>query len=307
MSVPSQVPSPVPAHRRVVVGVDGSPAADAALVWALDAARRRNVPLHVVHAYLWPLYPPPLVTGAGYTPVGEAGHVQAEKILGAAIAQADLLDPGVPVTGEVIRGPYAGALVQVVGEGADLLVVGNRGRGGFRSLVLGSTSTEVAATAPCPVAVVRRAEPSAVTHARIVVGVDGSQLSEAAIGFALAEASRRGAVLEAISAWNRLEAIPPGMLAAGLADVGDSTEQVALALSESLSGWREKYPDVAVVQRVVVGHPGHVLAEASRTADLVVVGTRGLGTTKSLLLGSTSRAVLHHAVSPVVVVPAPER
>lgn len=291
--------------RRVVVGVDGSPAAAAALRWALDAARRRDLPVLVVHAYLWPVYPPPLLPGSEFVTTGEAGERMAQGIVDDALRTAEELAPDVQVSAAVVRGGAGEVLLEHDKSPTELLVVGSRGRGGFRSLLLGSTSTAVAERAHCPVVVVRHGEAPGGEHFRVVVGVDGSELSELAVGFAMAEAARRGAALEAVTAWNRIDALPPGLLAAGSVDPLPTTEQIALALSESLAGWREKFPEVAVTQRVVVGHPAHVLAEASRYADLVVVGTRGHSAAVSLLLGSTSRAVLHHASSPVAVVPRP--
>lgn len=288
---------------RVVVGVDGSPAAAAALRWAVDAARRRRLPLQVVHAYLWPVYPPPLLPGSEFVSTGEAGERLAQDILDEALQAAGEMAPDLPVTGAIVRGGAGEVLLDYETGGTELLVVGSRGRGGFRSLLLGSTSTAVAERAHCPVVVVRRGEAPSDGHFRVVVGVDGSEVSEQAIGFAMAEASRRGATLEAVTAWNRIDAVPPGLVGVGSIDPVPTTEEIGLALSESLAGWREKFPEVAVTQRVVVGHPAHVLAEASRYADLVVVGTRGHSAATSLLLGSTSRAVLHHASSPVAVVP----
>lgn len=293
--------------RRVVVGVDGSPAAAAALRYACDAAARRRVPLLVVHAYLWPVYPPPLLPGSEFVSTGEAGERLAQDLLDEALQTVAELAPGLPATGAIGRGGAGEVLLEHGAGGTELLVVGSRGRGGFRSLLLGSTSTVVAERAHCPVVVVRRGEAPSDGHFRVVVGVDGSEVSEQAIGFAMAEAARRGATLEAVTAWNRIDALPPGLVATGTVDTVPTTEEIALALSESLAGWREKFPEVAVTQRVVVGHPAHVLAEASRYADLVVVGTRGHSAATSLLLGSTSRAVLHHASSPVAVVPGTVR
>jgi len=291
-----------PADGPVVVGIDGSVASYAALSWAVDAAVRHGRPLHVVNAYLWPVYPPPLVPGPEYVPTGEAGERAARQILDEALERVHAQTTEITVSGEVVRGS-ASAVLLAQAEDSSLLVVGSRGRGGFRSLILGSTSTEVAARSPVPVVVVRRGESPSDGHRRIVVGVDGSELSEAAVAWAMEEASVRHATLEAVTAWNRAESMPPTMVAAGLEASLPSTEEIALALSETLAGWREKFPDVAVTQRVVVGHPGQVLVEASRYADLVVVGTRGHGTAASLIIGSTSRAVLHHATCPVAVVP----
>ena len=295
--------SPRSTRQRVVVGIDGSPAAQTALAWAADAAARRDAPLHVVQAYVWPIYPPPLVPGSEFVAAGEAGERLAQETLEHALDAVAAQTAGLEVSSEIARGPSAEVLLKAAAQDTALLVVGSRGRGGFRSLLLGSTSMEVAAKSPCPVAVIRYGELPSQRHGRVVVGIDGSELSKDAVAFAMLEASRRGAAVEAITAWNRVEALPPGLMAAGVVEAMPTTEEIALALSETLAGWRERCPDVKVVQRVVVGHPGHVLTEASRSADLVVVGTRGHGAAASMLIGSTSRNVLHHAVCPVVVVP----
>ncbi|MFD0660599.1 universal stress protein [Thermocatellispora tengchongensis] len=133
----------------------------------------------------------------------------------------------------------------------------------------------------------------------VVVGVDGSEAGAAAIGFAFAEASRRGAGLRAVHAWNSLA---PG---SGLDPVPavpqDGAERRLLA--EALSGWRERYPDVEVTEQADRGHPVDVLRKASAGADLIVVGTRGRGEVAGLLLGSVSHALLHHTECPIAVVP----
>jgi nucleotide-binding universal stress UspA family protein len=118
----------------------------------------------------------------------------------------------------------------------------------------------------------------------VVVGVDGSAGSGAAVGFAFEEAARRGTGLTAVHAWGALEGAE------------------SRVLSESLAGWSQRYPEVAVRQELVRGRPAAALIEQSRSAQLVVTGARGRGSFAGLLLGSVSQAVLHHAECPVVVV-----
>jgi nucleotide-binding universal stress UspA family protein len=139
---------------------------------------------------------------------------------------------------------------------------------------------------------------------RIVVGVDGSQSSERALATAFEESSLRGVGLTAIQAWTQPYFDMPGS-GASVPDsvVVDSFRGEEMRwLSEQLAGWREKYPDVDLRQVVQQGSPGGVISAASAGAELVVVGSRGRGGFKTLLLGSVSHAVLHHAHCPVMVV-----
>jgi nucleotide-binding universal stress UspA family protein len=189
-------------------------------------------------------------------------------------------------------------------------VLGRRGLGRFAELVVGSTSLHVATHGGCPVVVVplpRRPE-TPVTGpegGRVVVGVDGSPASVEAIGFAFDWASMHGVGLTAVHAWysdyydqvgGKGGAIPLSV------EVELFQGDELRLLSEALAGWREKYPEVDVRQLVVHGHPAEALMDASVGARLVVVGSRGRGGFRSLLLGSVSHAVLHHATSPVAVV-----
>jgi nucleotide-binding universal stress UspA family protein len=134
----------------------------------------------------------------------------------------------------------------------------------------------------------------------IVVGVDGSTGAAAALSFAVAEARLRGSVLHAVAAWDMPAAAYP--LAGGVDDLPVVLQQGAEdALTEALAG----IDGVTVERHVFEGHPARVLLEAATGADLLVVGSRGLGGFARLLLGSTGQEVVHHAPCPVVVVPAP--
>lgn len=136
----------------VVVGVDGSEPSRQALAWAVQEARRRNATLQVVHAWSYP-------ASAGYAPLPLASFAdQASQVLSDAMGQVAELDPGVSAKGETRQEPAATALIEL-SEGADLLVVGSRGRGGFAGLLLGSVSQQCAAHAHCPVVVVRAHHP----------------------------------------------------------------------------------------------------------------------------------------------------
>ena len=146
-----------------------------------------------------------------------------------------------------------------------------------------------------------RREPG-VDAGRVVVGIDGSELSVDATHIAFEEASLRHAGLTLLHVWNA-----PGYDSADVAlpdtfQLEDAHSDELRAMAETVAGLGEKYPDVQVEKRLRQGRPAKALAEASRGAALVVVGSRGRGGFASLVLGSTSRSLLHHAYSPVLVV-----
>jgi nucleotide-binding universal stress UspA family protein len=136
--------------QRIVVGVDGSDGAQHALRWAMDEARRRGATLDVVHA--WHV---PYVASAPYvaapmldpTPIEESERLVLER----ALQSEDLTE--LDVSPILVCDTAARALIETA-KGADLLVVGTRGRGGFSGLLLGSVSQAVTHHAPCPVVVV---------------------------------------------------------------------------------------------------------------------------------------------------------
>jgi nucleotide-binding universal stress UspA family protein len=179
-----------------------------------------------------------------------------------------------------------------------VLVLGSRGLGGFTGLVIGSTAVEIAKRAHCPVVVVRGADHSG----PVVVGVDGTPVGEAAIAFAFAAASARGADLVAVHTWTDLvleTAFAGGAAALDFAPLAQQAEEV---LGERLAGWQEKYPDVRVIRHVSRERASQALLRHAEGAGLLVVGSRGRGGFRGLLLGSTSQHLLHHAPCPVAVV-----
>jgi len=187
-------------------------------------------------------------------------------------------------------------------EEADLVVIGSRGHGGFRGLLLGSVGAQVAAHAVCPIAVIRGTAPEAA--AKVVVGIDGSPAAEAALAFAFDAASRHGWTVQAVHAWDvpayDLLIVPNGPVPVPLTDVAD--DEVRLA-AEVLAGFPDDYPDVDVVESLVRAPAVQALLDAAADAALVVVGTHGHSPAMGALLGSVSNGLLHKAVTPVVVVP----
>jgi nucleotide-binding universal stress UspA family protein len=280
----------------VIVGVDGSPSALRALRLAVREAAYRHLPLRVVHAFVWPLMPVPLGPSPAGPPEGGLRH-DAERIVDEAIREAATHNAGVPVTGEVITGAAAPILVEE-SRHASMLVLGDRGLGGFTGLLVGSVAVQVAAHAHCPILVARGIE-----HAGpVVVGVDGSPTSDLAIDFAMAEANLRGTELLAIHTWTHPVSTGPGDMQPLVYDLDEVTNEETRVLAEAIAGRCDRYPDLKVNVQVLHGHAGRALVHASAEAELVVVGARGRGGLAGLLLGSVSQAVLHHADCPVAIV-----
>ncbi|MCF6523973.1 universal stress protein [Streptomyces sp. JJ36] len=287
----------------VLVGVDGSSSALAAVETAAGEARMRGCGLRVVYAYSWPpTYLPP--GPVPLAPVEDGLREAADRTLEEAATRARSAAPGVAVSHSVRTGPPR-MVLEEESRDAGLVVVGSRGLGRVTGVLLGSTAVHLAAHARCPVLVVREAPGE---DDAVLVGVDGSPAGEHAVGFAFAEAALRGAGVLALHAWTPWSApvpppqdpaqpyaSPPGALEAG--------EERLLA--EALAGHRERYPDVAVEHRLVREGAREALIWASARAGLLVVGARGRGGFSGLLLGSVSQAVVHHAQCPVVVVRQP--
>lgn len=274
--------------RTITVGIDGSPASSEALGWAAREARLRHAALCIIHAYRPPARFP--AVSATDRLVAEA-DARAQQVLDDALRT---VRPQLSADTWLVSGPAAPALVNQSSD-SDLLVVGSRGRGGFAGMVLGSVSLHCATHAHCPVAIVRPAE--ADVENRIVVGVDGSPDSRAALRWAVDEARLRDAPLEAVMAWQRPWPGPrPKIdLVSRLAKTR-AVEALAAALGAVVG-------DATGVKRTVVeDRPALALVEASKGAALLVVGARGLGGFAGLAFGSVSQACAHHAPSPLVIV-----
>jgi nucleotide-binding universal stress UspA family protein len=288
------------ARRTVIVGVDGSAEALRAVRWAVPEARRRGAVLRLVTAFAWTEDRLVGLTGIGQTGYGEHLRAAAEQGLTAAAAAAAELDPDLLVEREQILGFPGGVLVEQ-SQTAELLVVGDRGRGRLGSALAGSVAIGVAAHAACPVVVVRGSHATSEGPLPVVVGVDGSPSSEAAIPFAFDEAAARHTALVAVHTWVD-QLYDPAI--AELVDWQTAADQAEVVLAERLAGWFEKYPDVPVQRVVAHGRAGHVLLDQAALAQLVVVGTRGHGEIAGLLLDSVSNALIHAAGCPVAIVRA---
>ncbi|MGW4409507.1 universal stress protein [Nonomuraea sp. NPDC004702] len=276
---------------RIMVGVDGSAPSDAALGWAADDAARTGAELHIVHA----LDRQPYSVGR-FPDFGQWNNLllAASRVLERAEAAVRARQPSVAVHAEIVEGTPA-AVLQDQARRADELVIGNRGLGGFAGALLGSVTTQVAGQVRCPVVVVRADPPERVGE--VGVGIDDSGVCEPAVGYAFEQARLRGATLRLIHAWQ----IPVHAFAPEIAyDVDEVRAAQREVIRTRTAGWRERHPEVAIVEDVQSAHPVEALTGAG--CDLLVVGSRGRGAFGSLLLGSVSRGVLHHARCPVAVI-----
>ncbi|KRE55420.1 universal stress protein [Phycicoccus sp. Soil748] len=286
--------------RPVVVGVDGRPHTRNALDWAIDEAVRRRCAIKLVHGRSVP------VQGPHIEPLMAASDEVAKRVLHEAEQRIHSVSPSTPVsTATGIGSP--GALLVDASTGAGLVVVGARGRGTVSSAFLGSSSVDVAARAHCPVVVVRELPTTSSPASGVVVGSDGSPLSTTAIGEAFDEAHARQAPPTVVHTWllDYDDSNFPLVDAEALQD--RMVRQASDLTAQAVADWSQKFPDVDVRVRVLNAHPVEALAELSREAELVVVGSRGRGGFRGLLLGSVSQGVLHHAHCPVMVVrPEPD-
>ncbi len=275
----------------VLVGVDGSPSSLSAVDLAAEEAAGRVTPLVITH-----VEPAPI---EGFEPAPPA-----LEILETAAARAAADHPSLSIE-RVLA--YGSAAHELIGSAATcgMLVIGHRGRRGWKSLLAGSVAVEVSGAAPAPVLVHR---PILVTdHSLgdrpVMVAVADNGIGDDVLEFAFTEASLRGARLQAMNVWAEVAGAHPTSIRGQTHDFGDASQEAQRMLAEALAGWSTKFPDVRVDH--VVRHSldvANTLIAASQRAQLVVVGPRthsGLG---RLAHGSTSRALVHRAGCPVAVV-----
>jgi len=280
----------------VVAGVDGSADAQLAVDLAAWEADRRHAPLRLVYGFR-PVYVCGVAT-IGYDLDRQVRDL--DNMLIAESARVARRYPDLPVATEVVQGAPASVLLDE-SAAAQLVVVGSRGRGGFASLLPGSVSAQVATYATSPVIVMR---PPAARGTRdipgsgpVVLGIDGSTGSAAAVEFAFDEAAARGTGLIAVYPWGVMPY-----------DAGDDDPRVEqhtadTALADALAAWQDKYPEVPVSHRAVHSLvPVHTILDQSADAGLIVVGRRGRGGFAGLSLGSVGDGLVRHAKAPVAVV-----
>jgi nucleotide-binding universal stress UspA family protein len=285
------------AGASVTVGVDGSECSLAAVRQAAAEAARAGRPLRIVHAFVWPLMG--LAVGPAVTAPADSGlRFHAEQLLAEAEREARKEAPEVLISTSLLDGAAVPVLLRE-SRHSTLLVLGDRGLGGFSGLIVGSVAVQAAAHAACPVLIVRGEEHPA---GPVVVGADGSEVSALAVGYAVEQAARRGTDLVAVHAWNEPVSAGPGDMLPLVYDPSALRAEAERVLSESLAGWGQRYPDVVIRSELVHGSAVRELVDRSGSAQLLVVGARGRGGFAGLLLGSVSQSLIYHAACPVAVV-----
>jgi len=283
--------------ETIAVGVDGSDSALRAVSWAAAEAVRRGSVIRLVSvAHL----PPSGYQMAAPVPAEVIDQINEQSRQAAQQAQAVIEDryAGLTVDTAVLTGPPVPALIEESAN-AQLMVLGSRGLGGFTGMLVGSTAVGLVAHGHCPVAVIRGDVASA---GPVVVGVDGSPASAAAVALAFEEASLRGAELVAVHTWTEYGSDLGYASGRHFVQDWDSIEEREDALlAEQLAGWQEKYPNVSVRRVVTRDRPVRCLLDRSADAQLLVVGSRGRGGFTGMLLGSTSQALVYHATCPLLV------
>ena len=291
--------SPTGTRGSVVVGIDGTRAAEAALDWATAEAAVRGCRLRIVHAF----HPSLLVDPYGVAPpLGDSPLVWAgaEQVLAQAVARARSVAPDLPVTTRLLQSTAVPALLGEAHD-ASVLVLGGRGPRGLRGRLSRSVSAQVVAHAPCPVVTIRLPDVLGTRPSppRVVVGVDASASCTDAVGFAFQAACQRGVPLVAVHAWIP---DPPGDLEA-VAGPSALAEAVAgRILDRALDPWRSAFTTVAVHTALVRGEPAHALIATSHGAALLVIGTRGRGRVVKTVFGSVSDTVLRHSRCPLAII-----
>jgi len=276
----------------VAIDVDGGGATDSGLRWAIDRARdvRATLEVTTIMEPVWAPHGQTIVESA--TPYAQALE-RAEESVGTLV-------PGTTHWGIVRRGNPARVLI-ALSRHSDLVVLGSQSPGMFVGIIHGTVPLQVAGRAECPVAVIPAEWTPRGTG--VVVGWTDDGTADAAVDFAAAEAARRACPLTLVHAWNVPLSVSADPASVILAD-GILVGQREL-LSARAAAVRLKYPDLEVIELMPAGPASVAIVEASRDAELVVVGSHGRGALGGLILGSVSHDVLINMPAPVIVVPRP--
>ncbi|GAA1521349.1 universal stress protein [Kribbella lupini] len=281
----------------IYVGVDGSWRDTGALEWALQESLLRREPLRAVHVIEEklrhaPYWEPTVIDDAAMDLVKDV-----QKHLDAAPGRLDH-------EMDLLVGPPARTLTEVAAD-SRMLVLGRRGMGAFKRLLIGSTSEQATTEAAVPVVVVPDSWKPSDHAGPVLVAVDDSERHEAVMEFAVAAAIERGLPLRLVHVWDL-----PNVYswdAMNIADISDEWEQNARRHADEVAKpWRTEHPGLTIEVDLRRGHPvdGVVTAAAEADAQLLVVGGHKHRRVTTMLLGSVARGVLHHATCPIAVVHA---
>lgn len=284
--------------KVVLVGVDGSKASYKATWWAANYAKHAGLKLQIVCAYSLPSYAA-VSFDSTYTSMGDdnAAHADAQEILAQAKAVAQ--EQGVDAQTLIVTGDPSSVFVEL-SHNYNLIVIGNRGKGGLAERLLGTTSSSLPAYAYCPIIVVPYTDDDGNTMhlnntiSKVAVGIDASPWGLKALEIAGNLAADNDAQLDIIDA-------VPGLQ--GVADEDDVMDSYMEDLEEMLKPLREAHANLEIHKTIVPQSSVNALTKASLDHDVVVVGSRGRGGFTGLLVGSTSQGLIQHAAGPVYVVP----
>lgn len=280
--------------QPIVVGLDGSEHSRRALSWAVANTAG---PIRLVVAWSTPWWGVSAPLGGAPPPPPDSYFESAAKQF---VDDAQPLLDGMPAIPAEIRRGHAGQALVDSALDASLLVVGSRGRGAIASAVLGSVSAYCASHSDVPVVIVPDSADSAKVASSVVVGIDGSTSSEAALTWAV-EQTNADAVITALAAW----APPMSYDGAILSEIDGLEDRYREMLEATVDRVRARLAGAAsrtIETKVVMGDARWVLAKAE--ADLMVVGARGHRGLEYLLMGSTASSLVHDPAVPTVVVPA---
>jgi nucleotide-binding universal stress UspA family protein len=284
--------------KAILVGVDGSQASYKATWWAANYAKHAGLMLQIVCAYSLPSYAA-VSFDSTYTSVGDdsTAHLDAQEILSKAKAIAD--EQGVEAQTLIVTGDPSSVFVEL-SRNYNLIVIGNRGKGGLAERLLGTTSSSLPAYAYCPIIVVPYTDDDGKTlHLnntiqRVAVGIDASQWGIKALEISAELSDVNGAELDVIDA-------VPGLQ--GVSDEDGVYDSYMEDLETMLAPVRQAHPNLKITKTIVPESAVSALTKASYDHDVVVVGSRGRGGFTGLLVGSTSQGLIQHSAGPVYVVP----
>ncbi|MGQ4486056.1 universal stress protein [Streptomyces sp. 372A] len=280
---------------QVIAGLDGSDESLAAVEWAAEEARARQVPLALLHVQELPANPEvPLAQ------VSEAAQ-RAEELLRETAERLRAEHAGLDVSASQTTGRAAEELTAAANT-ADVTVLGSRGLGRASGFLAGSVSLAIVGAALNPVVLVRAHDERKAPQGGLLVGIDVDHASDALLAFSFAEAARRKISLRFVYSWT----LPASYGYAALMDPAlgiDQSEHLTSTMLDLIEPWRRQYPEVEVTAKAVVGSPALQMVEASREAELVVVGRRTRRLPLGPHLGHVAHAVIHHSPAPVAVVP----